>query len=77
MKHISGKHISALFAAIACIAGLGLIWHGSSYADVFNLTNMTLTQARVIYAGGLFQTALGIGALIVAGISYRFSSQQY
>jgi hypothetical protein len=77
MTHISVKRISAWFAAIALIVGLILVWHGSSYQAVFNLTNLSLVEARAIYAVGLFQVLLGVGALVVAAMSYRFSSQQF
>ncbi len=77
MTHINVKRMSALFAAIAVIVGLILIWHGSTYQAVFNLTNLSLIEARGIYAVGLFQIVLGVGALVLAAVSYRFSSQQY
>ncbi len=77
MTHISVKLLSALFAALALIVGLLLVWHGSSYQAVLNLTNLNLIEAPGIYAVGLFQVLLGVGALVVAAVSYRFSSQQF
>ncbi len=77
MTHINVKRISAWFAALAFIVGLILVWHGSSYQAVTNLANLSFPQARAIYAVGLFQVLLGVGALVVAAMSYRFSSQQF
>ena len=77
MTHINVKRMSALFAAIAFIVGLILIWHGSTYQAVFNLANLSLIEAPGIRALGLFQILLGVGALVTAAVSYRFSSQQY
>jgi hypothetical protein len=71
------KKASAIFGVLALIVGLILIVHGSSYAGVFNLSSLSLTEARQIYAVGLVQIMLGIGALVLAGISYRVYSQQY
>ena len=77
MKYINVKNISAWFAGIALIAGLLLVWHGSSYDGVFNLINLSLQQARELYAVGLLQILLGVAMFVVAGISYRFSRQQF
>jgi hypothetical protein len=71
------KRMSALFTVVALIAGSILIIHGSSYAGVFNLPNLSLIQARQIYAGGLFQIVIGVGVLVIAAGCYRFYSQQY
>ena len=77
MKRFNVKSISAVYAGAALIVGLILLWHGSSYQAAFNLTNLSLTEARGIYALGLLQILLGTGALITAALSYRFSRQQY
>jgi hypothetical protein len=71
------KKFSALFGVLALIVGVILIVNGSSSAGVFSLPNLDLTQARQIYAVGLMQIMLGVGALVLAGISYRVHSQQY
>ncbi len=77
MKRFNVKGISAVYAAVALIVGLILIWHGSTYQAAFNPTNLSLTEARGIYALGLLQLLLGAGALITAALSFRFSRQQY
>jgi hypothetical protein len=71
------KKINALFGVLALIVGLVLIAHGSSSAGVFNLPNLSLLEAREIYSVGLVQIMLGVGALVLAGISYRVYNQQY
>jgi len=71
------KKVSVLFGVLALIVGLMLIVNGSSSAGVFSLPGLTLLQARTIYAGGLVQIVLGVGALVLAGFSYRVYNQQY
>ncbi len=71
------KKVCALFGVFGLIVGLLLIAHRSSYAGAFNTSNLNLTQAREIYALGLVEVMLGIGALVVAGISYRVYSRQF
>ncbi len=71
------KKVSALFGVLGLIVGVILIVNGSSYAGAFNLPNLSLTQAREIYAVGLVEIMFGISALVLAGISYRVYSQQY
>ncbi len=71
------KKVSALFGVLGLIVGLILIVHGSGYAGAFNLPNLSLTQAREIYAVGLVEIMLGISALVLAGMSYRVYTQQY
>ena len=77
MKRFNVKGISAVYAAVALTVGLILIWHGSAYHGAFNLTNLSPTEARGIYALGLLQLLLGTGALVTAALSFRFSRQQY
>jgi hypothetical protein len=59
------KYINASFAAMALIVGLILVWQGSSYQAVFNLTDLSLIQARSIDTIGMVQVLLGVGMLAV------------
>jgi predicted small integral membrane protein len=77
MTHIRVKRFSAWFAALALMVGLFLVWHGSSYQAVFDLPNLGLLPAREIGADRLFQVLLGVDALVVAAVSYRFSRRQF
>jgi hypothetical protein len=77
MKPITVKHMSAVGVALALIAGVALIVHGSGSFGVFSLPSLNLTQARAIYLVGLIQTVLGVAAFVVAFMCYRAYNRQF